>query len=108
MATVAVTLSAVSNHANSGLNAVMPVADAAAYDSDDLTSSGTSQQVTTVVVPSDGRQYFWTITASGGNVWVTFGSNPTATAGTSWLIVDGTTRDFAASAGQMTAVIDAA
>jgi len=108
MATVAVTLSAVSNRANSGLNAVMPALDASAYGSDDLTSSGTSQQVDSVVCPGDGRQYFWTVTAAGGNVWVTFGVNPTAAAGTTWLVIDGTTRDFAAEAGQMAAVIDAA
>lgn len=106
MATVGIALSAVSNTASSGLNAVMPVADANAAASAAVTSSGTSQSPS-VTTPSDGKQYYWIITASGGNVWVTFGSNPTAVAGTTYLIVDGTTRDFAASAGQKCAVIDA-
>jgi hypothetical protein len=106
MATVAVTLTSVSNKAGSGLNAVMPVADAAATDSGSITSSASSQQVTSVVCPNDGQQHYWVITATG-NVWVTFGSNPTAAAGTTWLIAAGTTRDFAAAPGQMAAVIDA-
>lgn len=107
MATVAVALTSVSNKASSGLNAVMPTPDAAATGSAALTSSAASQQVTTVVCPADGRQHYWLVTASGGDVWVTFGANPTAVAGTTWLVVDGTTRDWAATAGQMAAVIDA-
>ncbi|MGO4316707.1 hypothetical protein [Agrobacterium sp. MCAB5] len=105
MATVGIALSAISNKASSGLNAVMPVADANATASATVTSSASSQSPS-VTVPSDGKQYYWSITASGNNVWVTFGSSPTAVAGTTWLIVDGTTCDFAASAGQKCAVID--
>ncbi|KAA3504602.1 hypothetical protein DXM27_05150 [Rhizobium rhizogenes] len=105
MATVGIAVSAVSNKASSGLNAVMPVPDANAAASAAVTSSASSQTAS-VTAPSDGKQYYWIITASGGNVWVTFGSNPTAVAGTTYLIVDGTTRDFAASAAQKCAVID--
>lgn len=107
MATVGVTLSAVSNTARSGLNAVMPAVDAEPYGSDMITSSGSSQQAA-VTAPADADGMFWTITASGGNVWVAFGADPTAVAGTHWLIADGTTRDFGAKANQKVAVIDAA
>lgn len=106
MATVAVTLTSVSNKASTGLNAVMPTPDAAATGSATIASSAASQQVSTVVCPDDGRQHYWIITALG-NVWVTFGTSPTAVAGTSYLVAAGTTRDWAAKAGQMAAVIDA-
>lgn len=107
MATVAVTLTRVSNNARSGLNAVMPSPDAASYASASVTSSGTSQQAA-VTSPDDAKGMFWIITASGNDVWVTFGTNPTAAAGTSYLVVSGTTRDFAASANQKCAIIDKA
>lgn len=107
MATVGVTLTTVSNEARSGRNAVMPSPDAAAYGSASVTSSGTSQQAA-VTSPDNAKGMFWIVTASGNDVWVTFGSNPTAAAGTSYLIVSGTTRDFAASANQKCAVIDKA
>lgn len=106
MATVSVVLTSVSNKASSGLNAVMPSADAAATGSATIASSGASQQVSSVVCPTDGRQHYWFITALG-NVWVTFGTSPTAAAGTTHLVTAGSTRDFAATAGQMAAVIDA-
>lgn len=106
MATVGVALTSVSNKASSGLNAVMPSADAAATGSATIASSAVSQQVSSVVCPDDGRQHYWIITALG-NVWVTFGTNPTAVAGTTYLVASGSTRDWAAKPGQMVALIDA-
>lgn len=84
-----------------------PVPSATALASTSVTTSGTSQQAD---ITSSGASYgaFWVLTASGGDVWVKFGSDPTAAAGDEWLIVDGQTRDFAIDAySQKVAVIDA-
>ena len=106
MATVSAALTGVSNNARSGLNNVLPAPDAAPLSSDTLTSSASSQQFS-VTAPSDARGLFWVVTASGNDVWIAFGDNPTAVAGTHYLVVDGTTRDFAAAPSQKIAVIDA-
>ncbi|MEP1292792.1 MAG: hypothetical protein ABJL56_19190, partial [Nitratireductor sp.] len=50
---------------------------------------------------------FWSITAVGGNVWIKFGAAPVAASGQDWLVLDGQTREFAATAGDKVAVIDA-
>jgi hypothetical protein len=55
---------------------------------------------------STGFGLFWSVTASGGNVWVLFGSNPTAVAESGYLILDGQTREFGAKSSQKVAVID--
>jgi hypothetical protein len=84
-----------------------PVPSAVALASAEITTSGTSQQT---AFSTDGSTFgaFWVITATGGNVWVKFGANPTAAAGDQWLILDGQTRDFAVDAyAQKLAVIDA-
>lgn len=106
MATVGIALTSVGNIASSGLNAVMPTPDSAAYGTDSITSSASSQQ-SSITVPSDGRQYYWVVTVSGGDVWVKFGDDPTAAAGDGWLVADTTTRDWSAHGGQKAAIIDA-
>lgn len=105
MATVAVALTSVSNKASSGLNAVMPSADAEPTLSTFVASSASSAQAS-ITCPDDGRQHYWIITALG-NVWVAFGTNPTAVAGTHYLVPAGATRDWAAKPGQKCAVVDA-
>lgn len=105
MATVSVVLTSVSNKASSGLNAVMPSADAASTLSTSLSSSAASAQAS-ITCPDDGRQHYWVITALG-NVWVAFGDNPTAAAGDDYLVASGSTRDWAAKPGQKVAVVDA-
>lgn len=106
MATVSVVLSSVSNNARSGLNAVMPVPDAVPAGKDSVTSSAASQQAA-VTAPADADGLFWTITATGGNVWVQFGADPTASAGNDHLLIDGVPRDYAAAGSQKVAIIDA-
>lgn len=106
MATVSVVLSSVSNNARSGLNAVMPVPDAVPAGKDSVTSSAASQQAA-VTSPAEADGLFWTITATGGNVWVQFGTDPTASAGNDHLLIDGVPRDYAAAGSQKVAVIDA-
>jgi hypothetical protein len=107
MATVAITLSAVSNKARSGLNAIVPIQDAEPYASAFATSSATSQQAAISPFAGEADQ-FWTITATGGDVWAAFGEDPVAAPGNQWLIASGTTREFAAKSGQVLAIIDAA
>lgn len=106
MATVAITLSAVSNMARSGLNAVVPVQDAEPYASAIATSTAASQQAAISPFPG-GSDQFWTITATGGDVWIAFGDAPVAAPGNQWLIAAGSTREFAAKSGQNLAIIDA-
>jgi hypothetical protein len=69
--------------------------------SESITSSATSQQTTATAKNGEVA----TITVSGGDIRAQFGANPTATAN-SWLIVDGTTRDFAIAPGDKVAVVD--
>jgi len=67
-----------------------------------------SEQTSISVSATTARNLYWVVTADGGDVWVKFGSSPTAAAGDDWLVIDGTTRYFKASAGQKGAAIDAA
>lgn len=72
-----------------------------------ITTSGTSQLAD---ITSESGPYgaFWVLTVTGGNVWVKFGTNPVAAAGSDWLILDGQTREFAIDGElQKIAVIDA-
>lgn len=93
MATVHIVLSKVQGLALTGVT--MPVANSVPLYSDTKTSSVTSQQ-SDITAPDTNA--FWSITATGGNVYVKFGSNPTAVTDEGWLILDGQTRDFAVSA----------
>jgi hypothetical protein len=103
MATVSIVLSQCDTKSISG--GAMPVAKSQPKATASLTSSGASQQgsFTTAAKRSDT----WTITASGGKVWVKFAANPTASAGNDWLVLDGQTRDFGVSVdGEIPAIID--
>ncbi|TPJ52712.1 hypothetical protein [Mesorhizobium sp. B2-6-4] len=107
MATVAITLGSVAQRTYNGA----PIYGSVALGSQALASSGASQQSTVVSAaptdPIDKTFPVWSITASGGKIWVKFGANPTASAGDGWLILDGQTRDFgAAMTAEKVAVID--
>lgn len=72
--------------------------------SQSITTSASSQASTV----SAGNNQVCELTVSGGNVWVAFGASPTASAGTSFLLVDGQTRHFGhLPAGTKVAVINA-
>ena len=67
-----------------------PVSEVSPVVSESITSSGTSTQTTITASKGD----YVRVTSSGGAVWATFGTNPTASAGTSYLITDGMTEHF--------------
>jgi hypothetical protein len=89
MATVHVTLSRVKGRASTG--STMPVQDSVEISADTMTSSGTSAQ-SSITAPD--LDCFWSVTVTGGNVYVKFGANPTAVADAGYLLLDGDTRDF--------------
>lgn len=98
MATVAIAFAA-------AMDGTAPVIAAQPVSAETITSSAASQQSTNSApdVPS-----VCVVTASGGAIWVTFGANPTAVAGTSYLVTDGATREFGRlQSGWKAAIIDA-
>lgn len=99
MATVAITIGGVDTRTGAGVPYAVPDSAEA------LTSSGTSQ---TASISGDRGSYF-SITSSGGAIWATFGTSPTAAAGTTHLIPDGGTAYFfnANTDGLQVAIIDA-
>lgn len=84
----------------------VPVLDSVVVASESITTSGTSQQSTSVVPPDDETRY-WVITPTA-NVWVKFGANPTAAAASDWLCLSNQRYEFKAIAGHKVAVIEAA
>jgi hypothetical protein len=80
-----------------------PVPDSVPIGSDTFSTSGTSTQSASLEAPDTFS--FWSVTATGGNVYVAFGDDPVAAADFGWLILDGQTRDFGAcEAGEKIAV----
>ena len=72
------------------------------------TSSTQSTGTVPTTVTNNRHGLVWEISASGGAIWVTFGTNPTASAGVSFLVPDGAVRHFGAGvAGEKAAVINA-
>lgn len=72
-----------------------------------ITSSGTSQQSTNSAVAGSVGSEAVQIT-SDGNVWIEIGSNPTASAASSILLIAGQIHQYGIKPGQRVAVIDAA
>ena len=103
MATVNVVLTKVEGYDDSGRH-VIPVPAADYKVQENFTSSGTSQATTAAAA---GRDEVWCVTVSGGDVYVSVGSSPTAASGTGWLIKDGVTWQASAEADQKLALIDA-
>lgn len=95
MATVHVVLAGASGRSSTG--STMPVMNSVETSADTLTSSGTSAQAD-FNAGTDWQHLFWSITATGGNVYAAFGADPAAAAESGWLILDGQTREFAVSA----------
>jgi hypothetical protein len=93
MARLAIALARVRNGAGSG--GTMPVPLSQPDASELLNTTSTSAQS---VMSATRTDQYWIVTAVDGNVWVNFGTNPTAVAGTGWLIVNGTTREFSVTA----------
>jgi hypothetical protein len=106
MATVDIAIAAVQTRGSYG--GTVPVIDPVPVDTDLITSSGTSQ-LTDFSVPAGTSGYVWVFTVTGGNVRVKFSDNPVAVAAEDggWLILDGQTREFGATAGHKAAVITA-
>jgi hypothetical protein len=84
-----------------------PVPNSKVVGAQSITTTGSSQQSSVVSGANHNASQFWILTATGGNVWVKFGTNPTAAAGSDWLILDGQTREFKSAAGEKVAVINA-
>lgn len=98
MATVGIAFAA-------AMDGTAPVLAGQPIASEAVTSSAASQQATSTAPASPS---VCSITSSGGAIWVAFGTNPTAVAGTGYLIPDGATREFGRLApGWKVAVIDA-
>jgi len=69
---------------------------------DTVTSSGVSQQA--AITAKAGQ--VWSITSTG-NVYINFGSNPTAAADSGWYVAAGQTREFVCEAdGEKVALMD--
>lgn len=89
---------------------VQPVEDEMPLSSELLTSGAVSVQGTKTAPSGDGKVWYWQITVdstSATDVWVTFGANPVAAAGTTHLVTVGSTRSFRAVPGHLAAVINA-
>ena len=89
MATVHVTLCDVLARAETG--STMPVLMSQPKGAETLTS-GAGSSVGTLAA-TRARDDFWTVTATGGPVWVAFGVEPTAGPGGGYLVLDGQTID---------------
>lgn len=101
MATISVVFSEVSGGSAGG--GARPVSDGIPLSAEYIASTGSSKQS---VNSSPSPTCYCTITATGGGVWVKFGENPTAAAGSDWLVLNGQTRDFKVGKGTKVAVID--
>lgn len=67
-----------------------------------ITSSGTSQQASITAAADE----YWMI-STDGTIWVAFGADPTASAGTTFMLTAGTYYFQAMTVGEKCAVIDA-
>jgi len=68
----------------------VPVGKSIPLLAESKTSSGTSSAGSTAIGPDTNfSDLYWLITVSGGNVWMKFGADPTAAAGSDHLILDG-------------------
>jgi len=81
-----------------------PVIASQPLDVATATSSASSAEVSGVVGVKDK---IWQVTTTG-NIWVAFGSNPTAVSGAGYLVLANTTREFiCATDGEEIAIKDA-
>jgi hypothetical protein len=103
MASVHVVVASANTRAKTGATLPLPSSVPAAADT--VTTSAASTQSSAAASAGD----IWSVTARNGDVFVKFGANPTAAADDGWLILQGQTREFGATAdGEKIALIDAA
>lgn len=103
MATVYIRTTKVNTYSDRNRETVQ-VRNSIPEDTDEITSSGTSQQSTAIGYIGD----VWNVRSEGGAVWLSFGANPTSVVDTTtWLLKDGEERDFGVTInGEKIAVID--
>lgn len=104
MATVNIVLTSVQAAYSGGQP--MPVVDSTPPFHETIASSGASQQSASTAPATAKASLLWQITALG-SIWVKFGTNPTAVAGSDYLIASGQTREFDAKPSHKCAIIDA-
>lgn len=105
MAIVHITLSRVDDRGDTG--STLPVETSVPEQRQRITTSATNQ-VSTIAADRADR-LFWTVTASGGNVDVAFGTNPNAGSDPMHLVLAGQTRSWSVTAvGEKIAMRDAA
>lgn len=102
MATVHVVLAGASGRSATG--ATMPVPNSVPISADTMTSTASSAKAD-FTAGASWQGLFWSITATGGNVYVRFGDDPVAAAEDGWLVLDGQTRDFAVTGPSETCAI---
>ncbi len=85
---------------------MLPAVEADALASEVITSTSSNQQTTITAGQYPGAE-FWVVTAVDGNVLISAGANPDATADYTHFILAGTTRDFVATSGHKLAVVNA-
>ena len=76
MATVQIVLAGATGRSATG--ATMPVVNSVPVDADTLTSGASSAQADFSAPATGWETLFWSVTVTGGNVYVRFGANPTA------------------------------
>lgn len=90
---------------NLAMQGNIPAIGAIPASAESITSSATSQQSAS----ASGNGTACRVTAINGNVWVKFGVNPVAAAGSDYLIPSGSSHDFGnVPPGFKVAVVDAA
>lgn len=88
---------------------VVPVEDSTPFDNEYVNNPAASTQTSKAVPSGTPFHYYWSVTASGGDIWVAFGLNPTAAiASGSFLVPSGMSRAFRANPGHIAAVINGA
>jgi hypothetical protein len=70
-------------------------------------SSSEVSKTSIQTAPTNKGQQFWSVTATGGDVWLKFAAAPVAAAGSDWLLLAGQTREWAAIPGDKVGVVDA-
>lgn len=109
-AKVHVTLNKINSRAENSRE-IVSVPQSQPLAAETLTSSGTAQTGTIVASPQtvgNASTRLWEVTSSGGDVFVAFGTAPTAASGTGFLVVAGSTRYFSVTnAGEKISVKDA-
>jgi hypothetical protein len=88
-------------------NVVNQVPESRELAAERIPTSASSQQSTIQAASTHKPNQFWVLAVTGGNVWVKFGSNPTAAAGSGFLITDGQVREFKTQPSDKVAVINA-